>query len=293
LCYGGKRIAQRGKESLDISAGGEIVVGVGGGKPQKRVEDIQANFAPTLVRVALSLCLSNLLGESLMKKFATIATLAGSLAFAASASADTLIAYWNFNDLPDIPGTGNGVAPGDGAPLNIAANSGSGNISLENFGGLVQDFAGSSINALFDDPNGKSLSLQGGVDLAGNGTWIDITFSTVGLENVELSWAGRGTGTGFDTNQISYSLDGMNFTNFGDTYDSSGSSYQLFEYAFGSLLDDASNVTIRITLDGATTSAGNNRIDNLQLNASMIPAPGALALLGMAGLIGTSRRRRA
>lgn len=214
-----------------------------------------------------------------MKKFATIAAVASSLAFAAAAQAD-LVAYWNFNDI-------------DTGADTFAADAGSGTVDVSAFGGNVQNFGGTEENALFGDEAGGSLSLQGGADQAGNGTWIDIIVSTSGLQDVVLSYAGRGTGTGFNNNQVSYSTDGQSFTDFGDAYDSTHSSFELYEFDFGSALDDASEVTLRITFDGSTSSAGNNRIDNLQVNASVIPAPGALALLGVAGVIAGGRRRRA
>jgi len=46
-----------------------------------------------------------------------------------------------------------------------------------------------------------------------------------------------------------------------------------------------------VTFSGATDSGGNNRLDNIQFNATAVPAPGALALLGVAGLIGARKRR--
>ncbi|TVQ55426.1 MAG: hypothetical protein EA377_03470 [Phycisphaerales bacterium] len=225
-----------------------------------------------------------------MKSMLAIAVVsAGSMTMAASA--DVIVAYWNFNSL-DIPGTGSNNLPGvDGVPTDIAADFGSGNISLDNWGGSVNSFGGTTLNALFDDVAGNTLSLQGGPDVGGNGTWIDITFSMTDLQDLVMSFAGRGTGTGFNSNQVSYSTDGMSFTDLGSPYDSTQASFQLYEFDFGSALDDADNVTIRITFDGATSGPGNNRIDNLQLNAALIPAPGALALLGLAGIVGARRRR--
>ena len=57
------------------------------------------------------------------------------------------------------------------------------------------------------------------------------------------------------------------------------------------MLDGRAVAFLRITFQGASSASGNNRIDNLQLNADVIPAPGAMALLGVAGLIGSRRRR--
>jgi MYXO-CTERM domain-containing protein len=42
---------------------------------------------------------------------------------------------------------------------------------------------------------------------------------------------------------------------------------------------------------GTSTTTGTNRIDNIVVSGTAIPAPGALALLGVAGLIGARRRR--
>ena len=48
--------------------------------------------------------------------------------------------------------------------------------------------------------------------------------------------------------------------------------------------------SIRFVLDGATSSSGSLRFDNLVVSGSLVPAPGAIALLGLAGL--SARRRR-
>ena len=37
--------------------------------------------------------------------------------------------------------------------------------------------------------------------------------------------------------------------------------------------------------------AGNNRWDNIQINADAVPAPGSIALVGLAGLVAGRRRR--
>ena len=59
------------------------------------------------------------------------------------------------------------------------------------------------------------------------------------------------------------------------------------------VLDNEPMVVIRITFgSGGGGQSQANNIDNVQFNAT-IPAPGSIALLGLAGLIGFRRRRRA
>jgi hypothetical protein len=51
------------------------------------------------------------------------------------------------------------------------------------------------------------------------------------------------------------------------------------------------DVIFRLTCDAAPSSTGGtNRIDNVFIEGTVIPAPGALALLGLAGLAGRRRR---
>ena len=49
-------------------------------------------------------------------------------------------------------------------------------------------------------------------------------------------------------------------------------------------------VIFRIQSTVTTAAAGTNRVDNIQVNSGAVPSPGAIALVGLAGLI--ARRRR-
>jgi hypothetical protein len=56
--------------------------------------------------------------------------------------------------------------------------------------------------------------------------------------------------------------------------------------------DNAASVVVRfVSLVTPTSFSGTNRIDNIAVNGSLIPAPGAVVLAGLAALV-TSRRRR-
>jgi MYXO-CTERM domain-containing protein len=232
-----------------------------------------------------------------MKKMQTLiavaAFAAGSMTLGASAD---VLAYWAQND-NELPGGGFGFMEGD---FPQAADVGSGwltvgggNILATDENGIytrIQSFAGTILNALDGFPAGGSIAFQGGTGNENNGAWMQFEVSTAGYENLVMSFATQRTATGFNNNQVSFSTDGENFTDFGDSYDPA-TSWELKVFDFGSLLDDLDTVYVRITFDGASAATGNNRLDNILFEASALPAPGALALLGLAGIVGTRRRR--
>jgi MYXO-CTERM domain-containing protein len=87
-----------------------------------------------------------------------------------------------------------------------------------------------------------------------------------------INWSSAATITGI---QASFAAGGTNVaTNLG----------------VASGLNNAATAYMRVTFTGATAASGNNRMDNFQFNADAIPAPGAVALIGLAGLV--ARRRR-
>jgi hypothetical protein len=207
------------------------------------------------------------------------------LFFAASqaAVADEL-AVWNFND----------------SDLNV--DHGSGTLTSNLNGANILFAAGTTNNARLGDPAGQALSLQGGTSNANNGRNLTFNVSTAGFSNIIVSFATQGTSTGFNSNQFQYSLDGINFIDFGAPY--------VPATAFGSLpfvfslvgiggLNNNPNAAFRIVFNGATSSTGNNRIDNIVVegtNASVasIPEPTTAVLLlsGLGGLYKVRRRRK-
>ncbi len=216
-----------------------------------------------------------------------MATLA---AMAAGANAQTLIGYWNFNGLSIATAS----APGSGGvPNSIASDSGTGatlTLGGGNWDGLVDDFGGSTINALNSDVAGVSLSL---VSDAGNGSFIEFSFSMAGLTDVSVTFATRGTSTGYNTGQWSFSTDGISFTAFGTNTATTSTTYALATVGTTAGLDNDSTAFLRYTLSGASGASGNNRIDNLQITAVPEPASAALLLGGAGTMLLLFRRKRA
>lgn len=205
-------------------------------------------------------------------------------ALLAGISDAALVAYWNFNGLsiasPAAAGAG-------GVPEAVAADMGSGTVGLAGWGGTVDDFGGSTVNSISPDGAGVSLSL---ITTAGNGSFITLSFPMTGRQNPILSFATQGTGSGYTSNQVAYSTDGVTYTDFGVPYVPAASfALQTFDFSSIDALDGESSVFLKITFSGATSGSGNNRIDNVQINA--VPEP-AVALFGIFGLLGLLRRRR-
>jgi len=199
-----------------------------------------------------------------------------------------LVAYWNFNDLSiasaDSPGSG-------GVPASLSATQGNGTLHLSAWLGTVDDFSGSSTNALNSDPAEESLSLIAGSGTAGNGSSITLQVSLAGMTDPTLSFVTQGTATGFSSNQLAWSLNGTDFTDFGASYSPAASySLQSFDLSSVNAVDGASNLWLRLTFDGASGSTGNNRIDNIQLTAIPEPSLPLLLLVGQV-LLALLRRR--
>jgi hypothetical protein len=215
-----------------------------------------------------------------MKKITFLLGLA--LIFSGSIQSQEIIAYWNQNS-NDLPGGGFGfLAEPDAFPQD--ADLGAGQLTVG--GGILNEtqtnsngdvvyswipsFAGSTINAEGDDEAGGSISIQGGTDVANNGSYIQFQISMANHQDLGISYATRGTASGFNSQTWSWSTDGATFTNFATVDDTNVTAFFLVEAEGPSQLNGAANAYLRITFDGATTSTGNNRIDNIKFTGSTL-----------------------
>lgn len=184
---------------------------------------------------------------------------------ASGALADT-VAYWNFNSLSIATASAPGAG---GVPTSITANQGTGTASLTGWTGLVDDFGGSTINAITPDASGASLSL---VSNAGNNSFIELQLNLADFGDPIITFATRGTSSGFNSGVWSYSVAGGAFTTIsGVNTATTSTTFALATVDLSAInaVDGQSNVRLRYTLSGATNATGNNRIDNIQVNATM------------------------
>jgi hypothetical protein len=237
-----------------------------------------------------------------MRPYLTIAlmglSLALSLSVAPQANAISLVGYWDFNSLTN---------PGNNSPSNAnvtsyAPTTGTGTLTLGRVNssatGGITNLAGSTINALGATPAGRALVIEGNATgdataATNNGATVTILVNLLNYTDPILTFASqRSAGTGFDSNQVSYSTNGTTFTNFQSPFNPPAGSFglQTFNFSAINVLDGKSTAYFRITLAGASNGAGNIRLDNIQLNA--VPEPLTTAgLFLFGGLVATQRKR--
>ena len=245
-----------------------------------------------------------------MKSFATTGAIA-SIAIAASASAQGIITQWTFEGDTTTATTGSGVASLIGG---TTATFGNGSGASPNTGRAW---------------NTTTYQAQG----AGSGTaGVQFLVDTTGYQGIQLSFEHRASGTASRWAQVDYTLDGGASWVTGFWNNGGGLSPHDFFYSFtvdfsgvagagnnagfgvrivsifsptafnqnGTLAFGANAAYMRANADaryapdagvgtGNYGTSGTWRFDNV----TFTPAPGAVALLGVAGLLGTRRRRAA
>jgi hypothetical protein len=185
------------------------------------------------------------------------------------------LAAWTFDETLPNPNTPTSVVANIGFQAGTATlyADGTNGSSLWDQATELDAFNGTLIN----DPReggaaiaGKSYCPLGGTGNSSNLKSMVIRFSMEDYENPVLSFATRGTSTGFDSHQWAWSTNNVTYTNFGDNTVNTTSTFLVRTLDMSAIdeLDQAIDVYLRITFDGASSASGNNRLDNIVIYAS-------------------------
>ncbi|MGA0848654.1 MAG: DNA/RNA non-specific endonuclease, partial [Chthoniobacterales bacterium] len=210
--------------------------------------------------------------------------------------AQTLIAGWDFQTTAN---GGTAVAGAPATPKIYTANFGSGTIYLDGSNGSsdwfvpasgttnteLNGFGGTDVNATRGlsavTASPSALALIGGASSAANGKRAVIKFSMSGRANLAVTYAAQRTSTGFTSQTWEYSPDGVTWTPLATldstTITSSFASTGVITLPAVTALDNAPEAYLRVTVNGATATSGNNRIDNIQLVAGDYASPDTTA----------------
>jgi hypothetical protein len=197
-----------------------------------------------------------------------------------------LIAGWDFQTTTT---GGTAAATQPNSPRVYNANFGYGTIYLDGSNGSSGWLASNEIGGF----GGTAVN-------AGDG------FSTATTGPSALASAQR-TATGFANQFWEYSADGFTYRSIGmlsagstlGTITNSYAGSGVLGFAAMDGLNDVDDAYVRVTFDGATGSTGNNRIDNIQFNATempvmamSVPEPGCPMLIGVGAAVALSIRSR-
>ena len=227
-----------------------------------------------------------------MTKQFLFAAVAASVA-AATASAD-LVCGWTMPTA--VPAATTGVSYNYGA-----ADEGTG------AAGSMLSSAHAVATTTYSSPAGNGSTYSFSTNNWTIGDNYQVAFSTIGSAGLSISWDQTRSSTGPATFDALLSIDGgATWTNLLTGYSvvqaglmgtgttswntvTNQPGFFTQTVALGLDAENLADVRVRFSSTVTTTAGGTNRIDNIKVTNN-IPSPGAIALLGLAGLV--ARRRR-
>jgi DNA/RNA endonuclease G (NUC1) len=200
--------------------------------------------------------------------------------------APVLIAGWDFQTTT----SGGTAAATNNAPLLYQANFGSGSLHLNGAHGSstwivstngttnqVTGFSGTTVNTApgfaTNTTSPAALALLGGASTSANGNSIVFKLDMTGRKDLGVSYATRGTASGFTTHTWSVSTNASNWTEVSLQTGRTNGTFTAITLPVITNANGASNVFLRMTVTGATSTSGNNRLDNVQFTASSAAPP--------------------
>jgi len=152
--------------------------------------------------------------------------------------------------------------------------------------------------------NGSAYSLSSNNWTTGD--YYQVSMATTGYSDISVSWDQTRSSTGPSAFSLTMSTDGgANFTTLlasytvvqaglagtGTTTWNSVTNQTGFTTTtiIGISAANKGNILLRFNSLSTTASAGTGRVDNISVTGAVVPAPGAIALIGLAGLV--ARRR--
>jgi hypothetical protein len=213
-----------------------------------------------------------------------------------------LVAGWDFQTTTN---GGTAVAASPNTPKQYTANFGSGGLFLNGQNGSsdwfvpatgttnteLNAFSGTAINAGTGFSTTTTLGALALINQSANGKSAVFRFSMAGFQELVVSYASQRTNSGFTSQAWSYSTDGVNWT---DHQTVTNLPLAFATQTLGAItgLDGATDAYLRLTLTGASSATGNNRLDNIQFNATAVPEPTSMLLAGSVALGGVFLRLR-
>ncbi len=178
-------------------------------------------------------------------------------------------------------------------------------------GSALGSHAGASV---YSSPVGNGSAHSFSSNTWAVGDYYQFSVSTAGFTGITLSWDQISSGTGPRDFSLSYSTNGVSFTNFANysvlanatpnTWSSgASSSASIFsqDLSLVTALDNQTQVFFRLidrstvsAAAGTVATAGTDRVDNFSVNGvAAVPVPAAMWLMGsgLIGLAGVARKR--
>ncbi len=156
-------------------------------------------------------------------------------------------------------------------------------------------------SVVFSNPvgNGSFESFSSNFWTAGDS--YQFRTSTLGYNSIAITWAQVSSGTGPTDFALQWSSDGSNFSTIQNYVVGTSPSWSSGSPSNGAIFApvalpagaaNLANVWVRLTsLVTPGNTAGTNRVDDVAITGTLVPTPGAMTLMGLAGLVAARRRR--